>query len=182
VTKGDAFVLSPGAKRFLSDLLKEMYNGLQLDLDKITIRFVDSLNGFVGRYDPPSNPAEGGLLRLVRAKWEKKYGRRMLQLMLLAHELVHAYQAHLYRFGPVDAPQHNSDAEEQSNPRWNYTLPQKLLQTDIGKLNKRDLTNTEDQLGQRLMYEIAKRLGDEREYTEHWRLEPAPAPDLPGGP
>jgi hypothetical protein len=78
-------------------------------------------------------------------------------------------------------PRHDTAKEERDNPQ-NYTLTQKLLQTDLSKLNKRDLGNTEDQLGQRLMYEIAKRLGDEREYTQNWRLEPEPPPALPGGP
>jgi hypothetical protein len=167
------FVLSPGAKKFLTALLTEMY-GFTFDLDKIAIRFGEHIE-HAGIYDP--NGVES--ITLDRAWWEARRSHRTLQLEMLAHELVHAAQVRMYRYFP-GTKKHDLDAEQGRSD--NYTLTQKLVRTPIKNLDKKDLGNTEDQLGQRLMYEIAKRLGDEREYTEHWKMEPAPEPDLSAGP
>src|SRR5262245_50357339 len=75
VTKGAGFALSPGAKTFLEGLMKEMY-GFPINLDKITIQFVDTLQGYGGSYDPPANVANGGVLTLARDQWDKHPGRR----------------------------------------------------------------------------------------------------------
>jgi hypothetical protein len=169
----ERWVLSHAAKRFLGGLLRDLYH-FPLDLDEVAIQFVrqsipDPQYG--GEYDALTDT-----ISLDVDEWNAHFDDRTWQLERVVHELVHAYQRRAYQHAPKGTRERDY-LKEHARPD-NYLLTQALIHTPLDKLDPLSQGNTEDQLAQRVMYEVTRRTGDQREYFDHWPAETL-GPDLP---